>query len=130
MASEKDMEKRNFVRLVYPADNQPVLKIADNEFKILNICQTGLKFVNHTEEHLGPEVVGTVIFQRGGTIEIDGKICWEQDREIGLFVANIPPFIVKQEIRSFIRQESDEKTLELEGAWLEPAKEDLQIEEE
>ncbi len=116
-------EKREFVRLVYPPDKRPVLTVGKNSFEVLNICKTGLKFLNHLEKGIGRQVFGEVNFQNGGSIKINGKIRWEGGREIGLFVTSIPAFIIKQEIRTFIRQEADEDTLVMDGASLESARE-------
>lgn len=129
-AKRYETEKRNFVRLVYPPDKRPVLTIGDNSFEVLNICRTGLKFLNHMEKRFSDQVFGQVAFQNGGTIKINGKIRWESGREIGLFATNIPAFVIKQEIRTFIRREADEETVVLDGASLEPAKEEFQIERE
>jgi hypothetical protein len=70
-----------------------------------------------------------VIFQNGGSITINGKIRWEGGREIGLFATKIPAFIIKQEIRTFIRREADEETLAMGGATLEAAKQELGLED-
>ena len=116
-------EKRDFVRLVYPPDRRPVLTVGEHSFEVLNICETGLKFRNHMEDPFGQQVFGKVTFLSGGSIDIDGKIRWESGREIGLLVTRIPTFVVKQEIRTFIRREADEETLETGGATLEAARE-------
>ena len=116
-------EKRDYVRLVYPPENRPVLTVGENSFEVLNICETGLKFLNNDRRPFQPQVSGKVTFENGGSIDIEGKIRWENEREIGLFVTRIPAFVVKQEIRTFIRQAADEETLAMGGATLEAAKE-------
>jgi hypothetical protein len=121
-------EKRNFVRLVYPPDKRPILTVDENSFEVLNICKTGLKFLNHMEKDFGKQVFGKVIFQNGGSITINGKIRWEGGREIGLFATKIPAFIIKQEIRTFIRREAREDTI-ISGATLEAAKQELGLED-
>ena len=116
-------EKRNFVRLVYPPDIRPVLKIGDDNFEVLNICEKGLKFLNHMGKPFRKQVFGKVCFHDGESIKIDGKILWENGPEVGLLVTNIPAFIIKQEIRTFIRKEASEDTLvNTGGATLEPAR--------
>jgi len=116
-------EKRDFVRLVYPPDKRPVLEVGNNNFEVLNICEKGLKFLNHMEKAFGKQVFGKVIFQDGGSIKINGKILWENGPEIGLLVTNIPAFVIKQEVRTFIRKEASEDTLvNTGGATLEPAR--------
>ncbi len=96
--------------------------MGEHAFEVLNICETGLKFLNHQEEPFDQKVSGKVAFENGGSIEIEGKIRWESGQEVGLFVTRIPAFVVKQEIRTFIRQEADEETLATGGATLEAAK--------
>jgi hypothetical protein len=71
-----------------------------------------------------------VRFQNGGSIKINGKIRWESDLETGLFVTSIPAFVIKQEIRTFIRADADEETLVTSGASLEAAKEHGPLENE
>jgi hypothetical protein len=121
-------EKRDFVRLVYPPDKRPILTVGDNSFEVLNICETGIKFLNHIEKPLGKQVFGQIRFQNGGSIKINGKIRWEGGREIGMFVTRIPTFVIKQEIRTFIRREADEETL-VTGASLEAAKHEIELED-
>jgi len=122
-------EKRNFVRLVYPPDKRPILTVDENSFEVLNICETGLKFLNHMEKDFGKQVFGKVIFQNGGSITINGKIRWEGGREIGLLVTKIPAFIIKQEICTFIRRKADEETPARGGATLEAAREQDPLED-
>ena len=129
-AKHYETEKRDFVRLVYPPDKRPVLTIGDNAFEVLNVCRTGLKFLNHMEKHFNDQVFGKVTFKNGGSIKINGKIRWENGREIGLFATNIPAFVIKQEIRTFIRREASEETLVMGGASLETAKEEFRIDNE
>ena len=121
-------EKRDYVRLVYPPEKRPVLTVGENSFEVLNICETGLKFLNHLEEPFKQQVLGKVTFQNGGSIEINGNIRWEDNREVGLLVTQIPAFVVKQEIRTFIRGEADEETLAMGGATLEAAKDEEPLE--
>ena len=125
-----DQEKRDYVRLVYPPDKRPVLTVGENSFEVLNICRTGLKFLNHLEKEFSSQVFGKVRFQNGGSIKINGKILWETGREIGLFVTAIPDFIIKQEIRTFVRREANADTLVMDGASLETAREEISLEDE
>ncbi|MCP3955650.1 MAG: hypothetical protein GY697_26040 [Desulfobacterales bacterium] len=123
-------EKRDFVRLVYPPDKRPILTVGEDSFEVLNICKTGLKFLNHMEKSFGKQVFGKVNFQNGGSITINGKIRWQGGREIGLFITSIPAFIIKQEIRTFIRKAAAEDTLVMGGATLEAAREKNPLEDE
>jgi hypothetical protein len=122
-------EKRDLVRLVYPPDKRPILTVGKNSFEVLNICETGLKFLNHMEKPFGKQVFGNISFQNGGSLKINGSIRWEGGREIGLFVSRIPAFVIKQEIRAFIRQEASEDTI-ISGATLEAAKQELGLEDD
>lgn len=123
-------EKRDFVRLVYPPDKRPVLVVGDNSFEVLNICETGIKFLNHMEKPFGKQVFGKITFKNGGSIKINGKIRWEGGREIGMFVTRIPAFVIKQEIRTFIRREADAETVVTGGASLETARQEIDLDED
>lgn len=103
-------EKRDFVRLVYPPDKRPILEVGDNKFEVLNICEKGLKFLNHMEKPFREQISGKLNFHDGGSIEIIGKILWENGREVGLLATNIPAFIIRQEIRTLIQKEAPEDT--------------------
>ena len=118
-------EKRDFVRLVYPPDKRPVLTVDGHSFEVINISRNGLKFLNHMGRSFGTQIIGKVTFPNRGSIKINGRIKWEGGGEIGLFTTNIPPFIIKQEIRSFIRKEANDETVLLDSARLEAAKEEL-----
>lgn len=122
-------EKRAYVRLVYSPEKRPVLTVGKNSFEVLNICETGLKFLNHLEKPFGKQVFGKVTFQNGGSIKINGKVKWENGREIGLFITRIPAFVVKQEIRALIRREADEETLVTTGPTLEAVEDQNPIED-
>ena len=121
-------EKRDLVRLVYPPDKRPILRVGEDSFEVLNICETGLKFLNHMGKPFGKQVAGTITFQDGGSLKINGNVRWEGGREIGLFVTPIPAFVIKQEVRSFIRKEANEDTVII-GATLEAAKHELELED-
>jgi len=123
-------EKRDFVRLVYPPDKRPVLTVGDNSFEVLNICETGIKFLNHMEKPFPKQVFGKIAFRNGGSIKINGKIRWEGGLEIGMFVTRIPAFVIKQEIRTFIRREANADTVVTEGASLEAARQAVDLDDD
>jgi len=123
-------EKRDFVRLVYPPDKRPILTVGDNSFEVLNICETGIKFLNLLEKPFPKQVFGKITFQNGGSIKINGKIRWEGGRELGMFVTRIPAFVIKQEIRTFIRREANADTVVTSGASIEAAKQEIDLDED
>ena len=105
------LENRNFVRLVYPPDKRPVLNIEKYKVEVVDISERGMRLFNCMQHNLNQNIQGTVLFQSGISIEIQGKVVWQYKNELGLLANPIPRFIIEEEAYNVLRyfQEKDRK---------------------
>ena len=100
-------ERREFIRLVYPPHTRPVFKVKERELEVLDISEKGMKILNSRQIKFGKNVYGTLYFSSGKTINLTGKIVWQHETELGLFMTQIPRFIILDEVRSLLRAMSN-----------------------
>jgi len=101
-------EKRKFIRLTYPPVRRPMLKVQEHELEVLNISEQGVKILNQKQTKLSKNVSGNVVFSSGKSIELIGKIAWQFENELGLFVTQIPRSVIVEEVRALLREMSSE----------------------
>ena len=101
----KGVEKRKSIRVVYPPNKRPRLKIRDHLLEVINISEKGMKVLNYKQQEFGKKVSGTVAFSNGESIDITGKIVWKHGKEIGLFTTPIPRSVIMEEVRNLLRKE-------------------------
>ena len=108
--TEKDYggpERRRYFRLEYPPNECPQLRIGKKTFRIVDISERGIRFVNDINARFAEWVRGVIIFQDGVSLEIEGKIVREHGDELAvqIVIAPIPPARVLQEQRYLIAKE-------------------------
>lgn len=96
-------ECRNFIRLVYPPEKRPLLKIKDVEVEVVDISERGLKLFNYMRHKFGKSVKGLVFFTNGRSIEVDGEIVWHYKNELGILSKRLPLFIIEDEAYDLLR---------------------------
>ena len=101
-------EKRKFIRLEYPPVRRPTLIVQEHELEVLNISEQGVEILNQKQIKLSKNVAGKVVFRSGSSIELTGKIVWQHENELGLFVAQIPRPVILEEVRALLREMSGE----------------------
>jgi hypothetical protein len=101
-------EKRKYIRMAYPPNRRPVLQVKDHQLEVLNISEKGLKIFNHKQAKLSKNISGNVVFSSGKSIELLGKIAWEHQNELGLFVTQVPRSVIMDEVRALLRDMSDQ----------------------
>jgi len=104
-------ECRKFVRLAYPPQNRPVLKVENYEVEVVDISEMGMRLFNYMQHKFGRYIKGMVVFHSGTSIEINGEIIWQFKNELGLLASRIPRFIIEEEAYNLLRyfQEKGEK---------------------
>ena len=100
----EDTEKRACVRLVYPSMKRPKLKIKEDEMDVIDLSETGVKFIKDKQQTLSECVHGTTKLLSGKSIDIAGKIVWESDNEIGLLIAQIKESVIIDELQTILRE--------------------------
>ena len=96
-------ERRNYVRIIYKPSQRAVLKIASHEFEVLDVNESGIRFANPSNKTLATFVRGVLVLLNGDHLEIDGKVEWLRNHEVGIslnFV--IPPEAIEKEQRYII----------------------------
>jgi len=104
-------EKRKYVRLLYPPQKRPVLKVENYKVEVVDISEEGMKLFNYMQHKFGPNIQGMVEFPSGVSYEVNGQVVWQFENELGLLANRIPRFIIEQEIEYLLRyfQEKEAK---------------------
>ena len=100
----EDTEKREFVRLRYPVEDRPKLKIAEHELQVVDISEEGIKVFNEQRIDLEKKVSGTVIFNSGKSIDVSGTVVWSRNNEFGMLITRIGQTIIVEEIKALIKK--------------------------
>jgi len=104
-------EKRKYVRLLYPPEKRPVLKVGNYKVEVVDISEGGMKLFNYMQHKFDPNIQGMVVFPSGASYEVNGKVAWQFKNELGLLSNPIPRFIIEEEIEYLLRyfQEKEAK---------------------
>jgi hypothetical protein len=104
-----NIERRQTYRVIYPQDYHPVLIIRNNEFEILDLSETGLRFQMKDNLKLPGDLFhANVKLHDDKTIEILGRIIRITGEHAAMFlvVKKIPyQFILSEQ--AFLRQKGD-----------------------
>lgn len=85
-------ERRNYSRIIYKPSQTAALKIDSKHFGVLDLNESGIRFSNPAGVDIPDFIHGFLILLSGARIEIDGKVEWRQDDEIGLSLGFLIPF--------------------------------------
>jgi hypothetical protein len=103
MDGHAEREKRSYIRIVYKPDKRPRLAADGTEFEVTDISEGGIRFLNNTAVELPEFIQGTITFLDDETIEVDGKVEWQQHNEVGLSLKYmIPIATIEKEQRHII----------------------------
>ena len=96
-------ERRNFVRIIYKPSQRATLKIASHEFEVLDVNESGIRFANPYHKTLATFVRGVLVLLNGDHLDIDGKVEWVRNPEVGLSLNFVlPPEAIEKEQRYII----------------------------
>ncbi len=109
---------RECYRIIYESNKNPHLIIryhadsnAEYVFKILDISETGIKFLNDNNLKLEDKIEGELSFPDGETFQVDGNIIRKQDDQVILNLNSpIPYSKIIREQRDIIRERKSETT--------------------
>jgi len=79
-------DKREFYRLIYLEEERPTMRIGRYAFRVMDISQGGLRFLNPKHVKLAEWVKVKLSLSCGDLMELEGRIEWVQDDEFGLFI--------------------------------------------
>ena len=99
-------DKREFYRLIYLDEERPTLKIGRNAFRVMDISQGGLRFLNPKNVKLADWVQGKLSLTCGDLIKLEGRIDWVQDDEFGLQLKDPLTATIMERERLFIAHPS------------------------
>ena len=100
------VDRRKFIRIVYPPAKRPRLKVKEHELEVLDISEEGMRILNYRQIKIGGKIFGTVFFSSGKSKELTGKIVWQHENELGLFATQIPRSVILEEVRALLREMS------------------------
>jgi hypothetical protein len=78
------VERRSYTRVVYKPSQRPLLQIDSNNFQVADVSQEGLRFINDDGIILNHWIRGVFTFLYGESIEIEGRLEWQQDDDFGV----------------------------------------------
>ena len=81
-------EKRKYYRQACPSEESAILRISKIDFKVIDISERGLRFVNNGKMKLTGWVSGSLIIGDEKPIDIDGIIVRKKDDEIGIHLVS------------------------------------------
>jgi hypothetical protein len=96
-------EKREYVRLFYPPQQRPVLKVGNYKVEVVDISEEGMKLFNYMRHKFGPKIQGKIVFPSGVSYEVNGKIVWQFKNELGMLFSRLPLFIIEEEVEHLLR---------------------------
>jgi hypothetical protein len=85
-------ERRNYTRVIYKPSQKAELNMDSTTFEVLDINESGIRFLNTSGVKIPKFIHGVLTLLSGTQVEIDGKVEWEQDDEIGLSLSFLIPF--------------------------------------
>jgi hypothetical protein len=98
-----EREKRSYIRIVYNPGKRPRLAANNAEFEVTDISEGGIRFMNSTAVALPEFIRGTITFLDNETLDIDGRLEWQQHNEVGLSLKyRIPVATIEKEQRHII----------------------------
>ncbi|MDH4027873.1 MAG: PilZ domain-containing protein [Nitrospirota bacterium] len=98
--------KRQHYRIVYPISCRPSLKITRKEFEVVDISESGIRFLNKKWAPFTPgvRIQAEITFNDGDTLEIDGEILRVDDQVSILKLHNSIPFWKIVEEQRYIKK--------------------------
>lgn len=96
-------ERRSCTRVIYKPSQRANLNIGLDTFEVLDINEGGIRFANPMKLEIQPFLQGTLTLLNGEYIEIDGKIEWTLETEVGMSLKfMIPSQVIEKEQRYII----------------------------
>jgi len=84
-------ERRSFTRVIYKPSQKAELQIGSDAFKVMDINESGIRFLNSAGKNIPQFIHGSLILLSGGRIDIEGKVEWMQDDEVGMSLSFLIP---------------------------------------
>ena len=103
-------EKRKIVRLLYPPEKRPLLKVGNHKVEVVDISEVGMRIFNYMQHEFDPDIKGMIQFQSGVTYNLAGKIVWQFKNELGMLFNRIPLLIIEEEAEYLLRYFQEKKT--------------------
>jgi hypothetical protein len=85
-------ERRSYTRVIYKPSQKAGLEIDSDRFDVLDINESGIRFSKPSGVKIPEFIRGILTMLSGTQVEIDGKVEWEQDDEVGISLNFLIPF--------------------------------------
>lgn len=78
--------RREFFRILYPLDEQPLLHVGGTHYRVRDCSERGLSFLRVPADVFAPEerVTGRLEFSSGDSVEISGRVVRVFDDAVAL----------------------------------------------
>ena len=85
-----EIEKRKHMRTTYPTGKRPTFQARGQKLQIKDLSRGGLKFCNHEKVIINGWVKGSMDLIDGTSIEMEGIVVRNENRDIGLaFISDL-----------------------------------------
>lgn len=98
--------RREFVRVYYPmtlsSDEVPVLKILTQSYRVMDISERGIRFINPGPKLIPNRLVSISLrFPDGAVLSLDGSVVRRSYKQVAIHLENEIPFnrIMSEQIR-------------------------------
>ncbi|MFW7378823.1 MAG: hypothetical protein ACOH5I_08455 [Oligoflexus sp.] len=76
---QDDKKSRDYFRVEYPPEVQPIIQLEDGSFPVINLCEGGVKFAFNTKDHDLKELEqrtfnATIVFHNHDRSQVIGTI--------------------------------------------------------
>ena len=95
-------ERRTYFRISYQPEKRPKLVIGKHEFDIVDISESGIRFVNNKKIGVKKKVLGKATFLNGESVIVEGNIVWEQNGEFGLLLKHVIPSATMEREKKYV----------------------------
>ena len=80
-------ERRTYFRVVYPLEHRPILSIRNKQFRIIDICEIGIRFSNPEQVKLPGDIFqADVLLHDNDPVHIIGRVIRIADAEAAMMM--------------------------------------------
>ena len=104
------IQRRNYFRVRYPPKYAPEIVIWGRTFRVVDICEMGVRFTNdaHLSFPEGYVVRGVITFYDKESIQISGSVAWAKDDDVALRLVRGIPFTRVLSEQAFLRRPEEQ----------------------
>lgn len=103
-------ERRNLFRVVYPEEFRPIITIRGTQFKVIDICETGIRIANSERIKMPGDIFqASLVLHDNEPVTIVGRVIRNEDDQVAIIMTlrGIPYRKIISE-QAFLRHQGEE----------------------